>query len=130
MVEKNVWLQKQTDGSCKSYDHHKTISSSNYRKQIVGFHHTLFSCKHMLCKNFEAEICEIYWENNLRINPRPRFAKEYHFEVGIASTMQLYVLFLTKPLKLFLSLIGKLVKKKQHTSRLFDANNNSARNYV
>jgi len=37
--------------------------------------------------------------------------------------------FLTKPLKLFLSIIGKPVKK-QHTSRLLDANNNSARNYV
>lgn len=55
---------------------------------------------------------KFYWKNNLRINPRPRFAKEYNFEFGIASTMQLYVLFLTKPLKLFLSLIAKLVKKK------------------
>ena len=59
---------------------------------------------------------KFYWKNNLRINPRPRFAKEYNFEFGIASTMQLYVLFLTKQLKLFLSLIGKLVKKKKNST--------------
>lgn len=75
MVEKNVWLQKQTDGSCKSYDHHKTISSSNYRKQIVGFHHTLFSCKHMLCKNFEAEICEILLEEQFKNKPKTEIRK-------------------------------------------------------